>query len=52
MGSKSQGRIRIIPKHKPEPDLDQVVLALLAMLDEQQQAEPVTEQDTPDGAAS
>lgn len=34
--SRSSGRIRITPKHRPEPDLDQVVLALLAMLDEQQ----------------
>ena len=29
------GRIRIIPHPKPEPDLHQVVLAVMAMLDEQ-----------------
>jgi hypothetical protein len=48
MGSRrsrsSRGRIRVIPKHRPEPDLDRVVLALLAMLDEEQRA---SDSDTP-----
>ena len=52
--ARASKHIRIIPKVRPEPDLDKVVLALLAMLDEQAQndvaPEAVDEGEREDGA--
>lgn len=39
------GRIVIYPKHRPEPDLEQIVLALLATIDRQEASPPPAEID-------
>jgi hypothetical protein len=48
MGPRRQGRIRIIAEYRDEPDLDLLVSALLAIL---QDAE-ITETDPPDPEAT
>lgn len=39
----TSGRVVIYPKHRPEPDLEQIVLAVLATIDRQEASPPPAE---------
>lgn len=41
----ASGRVVIYPKHRPEPDLEQIVLAVLATIDREAAPPPPSEVD-------